>query len=199
MQGLTTTRSALCWGFASAILLSSCATRPVRPLLAIPEPRLSPASLGQTISVAQRLSFERRHRTPEEPARSLDAQLEVDARELRLADIAMGTRVLTLSWDGQQLQQQRHPQLPAQVDAARVLRDIQYAYWPADAIRRVLPEGWSLQEADQQRELRSGDTVVLSLRYRGQSLWDGYLQLDNLVEGYRLDIQSSVQDAATPR
>lgn len=180
------------------LLLVSCATVPPQPRLQIPEPRLSPASFGATVSLAQRLGFERANALPDEPARSIDAQLEIDPAQLRMAAVAMGTRILGLRWDGNTLDVQRHPQLPAQVDPARVLRDIQYAYWPTAAVRAGLPAGWTLDDAGAQRELRHDGQPVLSIRYHAAPRWAGNAELDNRVEGYRLLIESSVQDATPP-
>lgn len=178
-------------------LLAGCATTPAPMRLQIPEPRLSPAAFGAEVSLAQRLTFEAAA-SSQQPTRSLDAQLEIDALQVRLAAVAMGTRILSLTWDGSRLDVQRHPQLPAQVDPARVLRDVQFAYWPSDAVRRALPAGWSLQDSDQQRQLLHHGEVVLSIHYQAEPRWDGDLKLDNRVEGYRLAIQSSVLDASTP-
>lgn len=179
-------------------LIGGCATSPPQPRLQIPEPRLAPAAFGATISLAQRLSFERANALPDEPARSLDVQLEIDASQLRLAAVAMGQRILTLTWDGSTLDVQRHPQLPAQVDPARVLRDVQYAYWPTAALQAALPQGWTLDDAGERRQLLHAGQTVLSIRYRANPRWAGSAELDNRVEGYRLNIESSVQDAGAP-
>lgn len=183
---------------ALAMLVAGCAVVPPKPRLRIPEPRLSPAAFGATISLAQRLVFERANAAPDEPVRSLDAQLEIDATGVRLAGVAMGQRILTLGWDGNTLDVQRHPQLPAQVDPARVLRDVQYAYWPTDALRAALPQGWTLDDSGQYRQLLHDGRLAIGIRYRAEPRWAGTLELDNRVEGYRLGIESSVQGAASP-
>lgn len=183
-------------GLVAMLALAGCATTRTLPTSPLPEPRLAPATLGATISVAQRLRFETAT-APDGATPGIDAQLEVDADSLRLAGIAMGQRVLTLQWDGHELASQRHPQLPPQVDPARVLRDIQYAYWPGDVLRRALPPGWSLDDGDDLRTLRHGQRTLLSIRYTAQPRWAGNAVLDNVAERYRLAIQSKVVDETT--
>ncbi|WP_077038084.1 DUF3261 domain-containing protein, partial [Pelomonas sp. KK5] len=123
--------------------------------------------------------------------RSLDVQLEVDDTELRLAAFALNQRVLMLRWDGRELQQQRHLMLPAEVDGARVLRDIQLAYWPREALATALPAGWSVDEQGQRRVIRMGDIVQMQIDYTGQPRWQGRAEIDNRLEHYRLSIEST--------
>lgn len=178
------------------LVVSGCATQPALPASQIPEPKLSPASFGGDVSLAQRLSFERNGEVPGNPPRTLDALLEIDSKSVRLAGIAMGQRVLSLAWDGTTLAVKRHPQLPAQVDPARVLRDIQYAYWPTTVIESVLPAGWSLQDDGSQRRLLHDGREVLRIDYDASPRWNGKLRLDNQREGYRLSIQSTAQETS---
>lgn len=200
MRGLSASRVNACGRLIgiALLMLSGCASQPLKPRLLLPEPRLAPAAFGGSVSLVQRLAFEAATALPDQPARQLDAQLEIDADEVRLAAVALGQRILTLRWDGTSLDVQRHPQLPAQVDPARVLRDVQYAYWPIAALRAALPEGWTLDDADQRRQLRHAEQLVLSIRYDAVPRWTGTAELDNRVEGYRLSIASSLIEAATP-
>ena len=89
-------------------------------------------------------------------------------------------------WDGHTLEQTRAPWLPPQVRGERVLDDLQFALWPADAIRAKLPAGWSLVEADGGRRLEQGGKAWLVL----EPLDGGRLRLRNLAEGYELVIES---------
>ena len=181
------------------LALASCASLLHLPPSRIPEPKLSPASFGAAVSLAQRLRFERARVVPNEAPRSLDVLLEINSREVRLAGIAVGQRVLSLRWDGTTLDVQRHPLLPVQVDPARVLRDVQYAYWPATMIRDALPPGWTLQDDASQRRLLEGDLIVLRIDYdAAPPRWDGALRITNSVEGYSLAIQSQPQESAAP-
>lgn len=169
------------------------------PASQIPEPRLSPQLFGAEVSLAQRLSFERAEGVPGNTPRSLDVLLEIDAAEVRLAGIAAGQRVLSLRWDGTSLDVQRHPLLPAQVDPARVLRDIQYAFWPTADLQAALPAGWRLHDEPRRRELLRGDSPVILIDYGSNApRWQGTVKLDNKLERYRLEIRSQVQETTTP-
>src|SRR6476646_7254747 len=127
------------------LLLGGCAAT-VTPQLQLPQPRLAPAAMRISASLEQRLTVERTPVGRPVATRSLDTLLEIDAMGLRMAAFALGQRVLTLAWDGRNLVSERHPLLPAEVDAAYVLRDIQWMYAPLQALQSVLPPGWQLQE-----------------------------------------------------
>lgn len=167
-------------------LLAACASRPSTDVVALPVLRLAPAALGKSLAVQQQLRF---HKDGQE--RVMEALLEVDADAVRLAVQAMGQTGVRLHWDGQHLEQQRAAWLPASVRGERVLDDLQFALWPADAIRAVLPAGWVLQE----------DATTRRLQYAGKTWWSvtrvdaAHMHLDNLAAGYQLDILTS-QDAA---
>ena len=98
----------------------------------------------------------------------------------------MGQTGVRLSWDGRALTQQRAPWLPPSVRAERVLDDLQFALWPADAIRAALPPAWTLHEQGHTRELLRGSEVWLSV----ETDEDGRMRLHNRAEGYRLEIVS---------
>ncbi|WP_454831023.1 DUF3261 domain-containing protein [Pseudoxanthomonas wuyuanensis] len=167
----------------ACLLLAACAhQRPQAPLQSLPPLRLAPAALGQTISVQQRLHF-----SFAEQQRELDALLEVDAHEVRLLVLALGQSGVRLSWDGHQLQQQRAAWLPPAVRGERVLDDLQFVRWPVEAIRAALPEGWQLQQSPGVRKLLHDGTVWLV----ATELSPQRVRLENLAEGYRLEIESA--------
>ncbi len=171
------------------LLIGACAT-PVVPSVQIPQPRLSPQAMGVVVSVAQRLTLVRTPDGRPVQTRSLDTLLEIDATSLRLAAFALGQRVMTLTWDGSALTSQRHPLLPAEVDAAFVLRDIQWMYAPLESLRAVLPPGWQLEGTAKERVLSHAATPVLLIHYGSDSPWSGRSQLENRLEGYSLTIES---------
>jgi len=177
-------------------LLTACASAPPPPRIELPRLRLAPADFGQTLSLAQRLTVLQLPRSAAEEApaeQSLDALLEIEPGELRLAAFALNQRVLSLRWDGRELGQNRHPLLPRAVDAERVLRDVQLAYWPLASVRAALPAAWSVEDGEGWRELRLNGQLQLRIDYAGRPRWQGRTDLDNRAEGYRLAIESSVQ------
>lgn len=142
------------------LLLAACAGTATRPVAQGLELRLSPASLGRSLALQQQLTF-----TVAGGQRSMDALLEVDAEQISLAVQAAGQSALVLHWDGNQLQEQRAPWLPAQVRGERVLSDLQLSYWPAQAIRAALPAGWTLDEEQGIRRLRERGEDVVTVRF----------------------------------
>ncbi|MBH1666614.1 DUF3261 domain-containing protein [Stenotrophomonas maltophilia] len=163
------------------LLLVACTGRMPRPQVQLPPLRLSPASLPAPLALQQQLHFRfGRHE------RDLDALLEADAQQVRLAVQAMGQTGVRLQWDGRQLTQQRAPWLPPQVRAERVLDDLQFALWPTAAIAAALPAGWEVSDDGRQRSLSRSGTVWLQLR----RLDDGSVQLETRAEGYALRIES---------
>lgn len=164
------------------VLLAACAsTRMPAPLVQLPTLQLAPSALAEPLQLQQRLQF--RFGSHE---RELDALLEADGKQVRLAVQAMGQTGVRMVWDGHTLEQTRAPWLPPQVRGERVLDDLQFALWPADAIRAKLPAGWSLVEADGGRRLEQGGKAWLVL----EPLDGGRLRLRNLAEGYELVIES---------
>lgn len=170
---------------ACALLLAACVHAP-KPAVELPPLRLPPSALGLTLSAQQRLEF-----AFGTQRRTLDALLEVDAREVRLAVQAMGQTGVRLRWNGATLEQQRAPWLPQAVRAERVLDDLQFALWPAGAIRAVLPAGWMLREDGNVRELVRDGMAWLS----AESDEGGRIRLENRAEGYRLEIESQEMPA----
>lgn len=157
--------------------------------MALPQPVLAPAALELELALNQRLNLAPRdgNRAPE----TLDALLEIDADAVRLAGFAMGHRVLAVHWDGASIVEQRAPELPPQVDAARILRDVLYVLAPAPALQAALPEGWRVEDSTTRRDLLRGARLAVRIHYTASPRWTGTIVLDNLAEGYRLDIESA--------
>jgi hypothetical protein len=82
--------------------------------------------------------------------------------------------------------------LPAEVDTDRVLRDLCLTFWPAEAIRAALPEGWAwVATADGQVLQQAGEARVL-LRRPSANI----VEIVNKAEGYRLLIESQPSEAS---
>ena len=170
---------------ALVMLLAACAHAP--PQRALPTPMLAPAALAMEVSLSQRLVFTSDRGGPIEV---LDAQLEIDAQTLRLAGFALGQRVLGLQWDGEELSEQRSPQLPATVAAAQILRDIQLVYAPDTVLQAVLPAGWQVRDHGLRREIAVDGRSAMMIEYATMPRWNGAVTLHNRLEGYRLDIET---------
>lgn len=167
----------------------------------LPELRLAPQALGTALSVAQHLTVSRIAPGADGialPQTGLDALLEMDAHALRLAVIALGQRVMTVQWDGERLQTTRSEHVPAVIDAAHVLRDIQLLYWPVEAIRAQLPPGWSIDDTLGLRTLRYAGQAQVEIVYSDAQRWVGQAALSNYLEGYRMRIDSVSTGALSP-
>ncbi|GGA74728.1 hypothetical protein GCM10011521_11170 [Arenimonas soli] len=165
-----------------AAVMAGCAPQATRaPASAMPALALSPAALGGTLALEQRLVFEHGERRD-----TVDALVEADAHVVRIVLHRQGQVLLRLAWDGKALQQDRAEQLPDALSAQRVLADLQLVYWPADAINQALPAGWQLHEGQGVRTLVHQGDVVATVHPTG----DSAARLENLREGYRLHIRS---------
>jgi hypothetical protein len=165
------------------LLLAACASTPPAPArLSL---RLAPSTLGASIARQQHLTVEREGRIEE-----LDAALEIDDSHLQLVGLAFGQRVMTISYDGKELNSWRHVMLPSQVRPEDVLSDIQLTLWPADEINKALPSGWRLEDDGLRRTLYLGSETIAVVRYQQMPRWSGTVVLDNVRYHYRLTIQS---------
>ena len=172
---------------AAAMLLSACATTAPPPAARLGL-KLAPSALGESISVQQHLRVERNGRSDE-----LDVALEVEPQRLEMVGLALGQRVLSLSYDGTELKSWRHVMLPSQVKAEDVLEDMQLTLWPVAAVRAALPAGWEVEEQGLRRTLSLNGETVMVINYSGMPRWSGKLVLDNLRYQYRLTIESELQ------
>lgn len=164
------------------LALAACtppATRP--PAEAAPLFALAPSALPGGLAEQQRLSFEHGDRRD-----TVDAQVEVDAEAVRLVIHGQGQVALRLDWDGETLDQQRMPGLPASLDGARVLSDLQFVFWPMAALRSGLPAGWTLREAGARRVLSDSRGMVAWVEREGANA----RVLHQVRLGYRLRIDS---------
>lgn len=173
-------------GLTALLFLAGCVTTPKPP----PPPpefglRLSPASLGRELSLTQRITV-----SHGELRRSFDAQLEADASAVRVAAVALGQTVATLTWDGQTLDQRVSQHVPEVVTAARILSDVQLAWWPADAIRAGLPAGFRLEEQGVTRTLLEREAPFATVTYEGEAPAWRHVRLAHHRYGYQLDIES---------
>ena len=161
---------------AAALLLSACASvTPAREEAF--SLRLPPASLGHDLMLQQRVTVTAMGRSQQ-----MDVAVEADAEAVRFAVLDLGQTVARLEWDGHDLKETRPAGWPAVVTGQRVLGDLQMVYWPADAIRGALPQGWTLQADEQGRTVRSLKEIVLRVRYPSP----GTAELENVQGGYQL-------------
>lgn len=170
------------------VLAAACATPPAalpthaaEPLLALP-----PAALGRELHLAQRVTLTRAGERF-----AFEAQLEADATSVRLAAFALGQTVARLSWDGQRLTETHSARVPEVVTPARILSDVQLAFWPEAAVRAGLPAGVVLEAAAAHRRLLQHGEPVVEVRYAGPGPDFPRLEVEHLVYGFTLLIEST--------
>lgn len=172
-------------GLILLVLTAGCVTTS----LPLPEAefglRLAPASLGRELALSQRVTVVRG-----DERRSFDAQLEVDAKAVRIAAVAMGQTVATLTWDGTSLEQHVSQHVPPAVTASRILSDVQLAWWPVQAIRAGLPAGFVLEEGSASRAVTQNGVPFASVAYEGSAPAWSHVRLTHQKFGYVLDIES---------
>ncbi|MBK8070527.1 MAG: DUF3261 domain-containing protein [Ramlibacter sp.] len=147
--------------------------------------RLSPAALGTQFVLQQQITVDAGGQT-----RQIEALLEADASTVRLAMLDMGIVRARLSWDGTTLRHEFPPQLPRQLDPGRILTQIQLAYWPQEAIRAALPQGWTLEATQSQRVLSRNGVAEIRIEY----LQGFSHEWVNVRDGYRIRVLSMSQN-----
>lgn len=153
----------------------------------IPLIKLSPRSLGKVLVEQQRLTLI----DPAGQAKSLDAMLEVDSQNVRLAFVQMGQVLARLEWNGESLTTDQEPWWPNEVSPQRILSDLQFARWPLAEVQAALPPAWSMDQVGGIRHLRHGDEDMVLFK----ALANGRTEIDYVQSGWALMIQS--HNAAT--
>ena len=179
-------RAGLLVGLVGLLILAACTHRPAVPFI-----KLAPAGLGREFAATQRLQFRHGDQRPE-----LQALLEVDGEEVRLAALMLGETVERLRWDGTYLQEVRAPWLPEQITGERILSDLQLILWPVAAVRAGLPALCHLDTAPAQRTLVCEQAVVVRVDYEGEPPGMQRATLYNRVYDYELIVENGVENAA---
>jgi len=170
---------------AAPLLLEGCAAAAVRQFEGMP--LLPAATFGAGAERTQRLTV---MRDPGGEPLTLDAAVEIDATEVRMAGFLLGQRVILLSWDGNRLAESREPAVPAAVQGRSIMRDLQLVYWPATAVRSVLPRGCRLSEESRHRQVVCGDAVMVDIERRDDQPL-GAATLHNRSRHYRIAIEAA--------
>ncbi|WP_051362213.1 DUF3261 domain-containing protein [Solimonas soli] len=189
-------RARLPFGLLLAGALAACANGPRReaPRDAAP-PLLAPASVGAPLQVQQIL-----HAAYGSDESTLQCVVSDDAETLSVVCLtAMGQRVFTLDYDGRELKAQRAPFAPDAIDPARIVADLQLAYWPLAALQPAWQRaGYAVSEPRPglRRVVRDGrlyaevhEALPALVNGRGEG-WPARVWLVNLAYGYALDIET---------
>ena len=152
-----------------------------RPLLT----PMAPETLGAVVEVRQQITARFGGDT-----RTMQVALKVAPNDLTLIGLtAVGQRLFTLSWNG------RHAELVSSVDQledmdpARILADLQLAYWPLPALRAALPDGLRLEQYGTARVLWRDSELLWVASSQTTERWTSTITLYNARIGYRLTIR----------
>lgn len=184
--------------FALVLLASGCthappATAPASeatpvPRGAEPAPLAPPGAVGAR-SAAQviRAAFGPRTVTLRTSIQVNDAGLEV------VGVTATGQRLFTARYDGTKISADKSPFVPASLDPARVLADMQLALWPLPAVQAAFRErGFSVSEPFAGvRRLMRDDRLLAEVHYTGADPWNGRLWFVSFEFDYSLTIDST--------
>ena len=81
--------------------------------------------------------------------------------------------------------------IPEQLTPERLLADLQFVFWPVDALRAPLAEdGWEINDAPGTRRLRRDGRLVAEAHYASDDPWSGRSWLVNFEYGYSMQIDS---------
>jgi len=184
----------LCRWLAVALLLGGCAS-PARDTTALLAPGLPlalprPADMGSSIEAVQMITA---HHDGQEFA--FEAHLSITSQRVLLAGVdPMGQRVMTVTWQDNDIKVDASPFLPKEVRPGAMLADIVALYWPEAVVRRALaPAGGTLAATPDTRAVfDSKGREVLRAEYQSGSdhPWSGGLHYRNLAWGYDIDVET---------
>ncbi|MDR2874713.1 MAG: DUF3261 domain-containing protein [Methylobacillus sp.] len=171
------------------VLLEGCTPAIPQDRTGQPGVLLPPATLGATLVAQQHLTFKR-----ENVSHVIEVAVEADENTIDLVGMVMGKRVLSLTYDGANLDSWRHAMLPQQVQAQDVLENMQLAFWPLDVIRSKLPSSWEVREDGQERIYSHNGEQIIFIRYDSQDRWQGVTWFRNAYYNYDLTIESVLME-----
>ncbi|PKH23695.1 hypothetical protein CIG19_09720 [Enterobacterales bacterium CwR94] len=161
-------RSVLPW--LAVWILSGCAqpTQPDQPgrpqawLKPGVRVQLPPAGIAPALNTQQLLSGSFKGQT-----QSLLVMLHADQHKLSLAGLSsVGIRLFLLTYDEKGIHTEQSIVVPQLPPASQVLADVMLSHWPIAAWLPQLPQGWTLQDVADRRELRDAQgTLITRITY----------------------------------
>lgn len=123
----------------------------------------------------------------------LDCVVEVAADRVTVVGLLpAGNRVFSVRYDGTSVEQERTPQVPAQLQPEQLLADLQLAFWPAKGLHDAFRGGpWKLSQPDSRtRRLLHDGRLVSEVHYGDADPWRGRVWLVNFQRDYALIVDS---------
>jgi Protein of unknown function (DUF3261) len=171
-------------------LVASCASTPMQKSAPVTESwrPLPPSTLGAVRGANQRL---RAAYGKEEI--SLDCVVNVDAEHLTVIGLLpAGPRVFTVGYDGRQVSMEKSRNIPETLHPELLLNDLQFAFWPREALQAALEKTpWRVTEPDPRtRRMTRDSKLVAEVHYATADPWTGRVWLVNFERGYSITIDS---------
>jgi hypothetical protein len=102
-------------------------------------------------------------------------------------------RLFTVDYDGEHLKTERLAGLPEQIDASRVVADLQLGLWPLTALQAATENTtYAIGEpAPGTRRVKRAGKLYEEVHYAGADPWNGKLWLSNYEFGYSIAVESA--------
>ena len=164
------------------LLLSSCALmRPSTP------PLLAPSILQQQMQLNQTLVSQL-----DDNSYQMLVMIKVTDENLLMLGLSPeGQRLFTLNYDGKALQQQNLPGIEDKLDAERMLRMFQLAYWPLNALQFAYGSDYQIIEQANQRRLMHNDRKIITIDYSHKVRWQESVTITHHQQPLQLKITTT--------
>lgn len=131
--------------------------------------------------------------------RQATLQCAVSVTPDRLSVIGLtpvGQRLFTFAWDGHQVSAEKAPLVPDDLDAGRLLSDLQLVLWPLDALVPLWSAAGLVVSSPLPglRRVQRGDQLVAEVHYTEADAWHGRTWLVNFEFDYSLMIDSRAEE-----
>ncbi len=147
----------------------------------LPAPAISPAISSQQLLTG---SFNGK-------TQSLLVMLNADNKKLTLAGLSsVGIRLFLVTYDEKGLHSEQSIVVPQLPPASQVLADVMLSHWPVSAWVAQLPQGWTLTDHGDKRELRNArGKLVTEITYLNRKGKREPISIEQHVFKYHITIQ----------
>ncbi|CDG19161.1 DUF3261 domain-containing protein [Xenorhabdus doucetiae] len=149
--------------------------------VSLPEPTITPVINEQQLLTA----------TVKGKQQSLIVLLNANEQHLSLAGLSsLGIRLFKLDYDKQGIHTEQSLVLPELPPANQVLADIMLSYWPVSAWQNRLPDGWTLKDSDNLRQLHDKKgKLITEIHYDAPNGKRRPIHVRQFIFGYDIAIQ----------
>jgi hypothetical protein len=147
----------------------------------LPAPGITPAVTSQQLLTG---SFNGK-------TQSLLVMLNADDKKVTIAGLSsVGIRLFLVTYDGKGLHTEQSIVVPQLPPAGQVLADVMLSHWPISVWQAQLPEGWTLTDKADTRELRNaGGKLVTEITYLNRKGKREPISIEQHVFKYHITIQ----------